>query len=87
MSMPDILPTGAMSSGIYVDYMIGYLDEACDSVIDDLGNYWGTYTMGEWSSQWARMTDDVDVDITDLNSEIVKIKAQVRMIDDAVGKI
>lgn len=87
MSLPDILPTGAMSSGVYVDYMLGYIDTACDYVSTALDSYWGDSTIDGWYDKWDRITDDIDADITVLNSSLTTIKAQIRMIDDAINKL
>lgn len=87
MSLPDILPTGALASGAYVDYMLDYLDGACDSVTDELDTYWGKSTLEGWNTQWTKTKNDIDLDVTDLNTAIATIKAQIRMVDDALNRL
>jgi hypothetical protein len=84
MSLPDISPTGSMTSDEYVDYMIGYLDNALSSVQDDASDYIADQTTTDWYARWEDILDDIDSDITTLNSDILKIKSQIIMIKNII---
>jgi hypothetical protein len=76
-----------MSSGVYVDYMIGYCDTACDSLSEQMAAYWGESTMEGWNSKWTRIATDLGSDLTNITTDVNKLKAQIRMVDDAIKKL
>lgn len=84
MSLPDISPTGSMTPDEYVDYMIGYLDNALSYVQDDASNYVADQTITDWYTRWQEILDNIDSDITTLNSDILKIKSQIIMIKNII---
>jgi hypothetical protein len=87
MSLPPILPTGAMASGEYVDYMIGYLNTAMDSMYTQLDSYVGAVQIDDWGNQWKRTTNDVNTIVTTLESDVSKLNQQIRMASDAIAKL
>ena len=87
MSLPPILPTGAMASGEYVDYMIGYLNTAMDSMYTQLDSYVGAVQIEDWGNQWSRTTNDINTIVTTLESDVNKLNQQVRMASDAIAKL
>jgi hypothetical protein len=87
MSLPNIDPTGAMSSGNYVDYMIGYLNTALDSMDGQLDHYVGATQISDWGNQWDRTVGDVDTIVTNLENSVNKLKPQVQMITDALKRL
>lgn len=87
MSLPPILPTGAMASGDYVDYMMGYLNTALDSVDSQLDSYVGAVQVEDWGNQWGRTTKDINTIVTTLESDVSKLNQQIRMASDAIAKL
>lgn len=87
MTLPVISPTGAMASGAYVDYMLGYVNSAETSIDTDLALYWGDHSIDDWYSQWKRITSDLSADLTTMDTDLTKIKAQIRMVSDAISKL
>ena len=87
MSLPPILPTGAMSSGVYVDYMIGYLNTSLDSMDSQLDNYVGETQISDWGNQWDRTVGKVDTIVTALENSVNKLKPQVQMVTDALKRL
>lgn len=87
MSLPDILPTGAMSSGVYTDYMITYLDTALESILDQLDDYVGSVKLEDWYAMWTRTVTDINTKITTLSSDVSKLKSQCSMVRDAIDKM
>ena len=87
MSLPPIDPTGAMSSGSYVDYMIEYLNTAMDSEATQLEAYLGGQVLDSWSSQWVRQVADLSAEVVALNVRVNKLRAQASMATDAITKL
>lgn len=87
MSLPPILPTGAMASGDYVIYMLDYINTAMDSVTSSLKDYFGNSTIQDWSNQWTRTSNDIATIVTTLEDDVSKMKAQTQMVDDAIDKL
>jgi len=85
--LPTMVPTGAMSSGVYTDYMISYLNDAMDDVYDYLAKYWGVNTIDGWSSKWTTIISDTSSEVTTLTSDISKIKQQIQLIKDKLRKL
>lgn len=85
MSLIPILPTGAMASGDYVDYMIGYLDLAMEDVNDNLKAYLSDEIMDGWNEKWTQMTNDMDVELDDLASEINILRAKILIARDGIN--
>jgi hypothetical protein len=86
MSLPPIDPTGAMASGAYVDYMIGYNNAAADYLIEEMTHYVTSSTMGEWNAKWGRILGDVSSEVAALESSVSKLINQARMVEDAISK-
>lgn len=84
MSLPPISPTGAMSSGDYTAYMMGYNDSAADMIADDLLDYTPTDTINDWNVMWNRIVTDVNNDVTELEKAMVTLKSQVTMVKNAI---
>lgn len=82
MSLPPISPTGAMSSGNYVDYMIGYNNEALDYLTGQIKNYIPDNIIGDWDNQWLRTINDIESMVIVLNNDITEIKTEIQMIKD-----
>ena len=80
MGLPSIQPTGAMSSGTYVEYMINYLSDASGSLKKDLDGYWGQATMTDWSDQWTRITNDLSKTLVSLQKDINIMNTQLQII-------
>ncbi len=87
MPLPPISPTGALASGDYVDYMISYNTAAEASLATDLGHYVTQSTLTDWDNLWVRILDDTAFNVTTLEIAVNKLKAQVGMIKDAIGKL
>ena len=87
MSMPPIAPTGAMSSGDYCAYMVGYCSEASEQILDELNDYVTQSTIDDWDKLWVRILDDVGVKVTEMESSVNKLKAQATMVSDAIDKL
>lgn len=87
MALLPISPTGALSSGDYVSYMIDYLDGAMDDVSDGLVVYLGASQRDGWDDLWDRQVRDLTADIVDLSTRIGKIGPKVRMVSDAISKL
>jgi hypothetical protein len=87
MSLPPILPTGAMASGDYVQYMVGYLNSACDSIETQMDTYWGASSIQDWGNLWTRIATDLQVTMNGLSTDVNTLKAQIRMATDAANKL
>jgi len=87
MSLPPILPTGAMASGDYVDYMIGYLNTALDSMDEQLNHYVGATQITDWGNMWDRTVGDVNTIVTTLENDVNKLKPQAQMVTDALKRL
>ena len=87
MSLPPISPTGALASGDYVDYMIGYLNTAMDSEAEQLTHYLGAETCDGWEAQWNRTITDLNEDLVDIAKSVNKLKIQTTVAKDAIAKI
>lgn len=87
MTLPPIEPTGAMSSGDYVTYMMGYNELAEDSFIGVSDHYITKSTIDDWYVLWERILNDTGGKVTTLESAMAKLKAQVGMVKDAINKL
>ncbi len=87
MTLPVILPTGALASGAYVDYMLGYLNTAMDDIADQLNDYSANNIIEDWDTQWDRTVDDITTITTTLSTDISTLKQQIRMAQDAINKL
>jgi len=79
--LPPIDPTGAMSSGQYTEYMIGYDSMAADIVSDNLSEFSAMQTMEDWYSLWLRVIGGVDTRITSIETNILKLNQQITIIE------
>ena len=87
MSMPPIAPTGAMSSGDYCAYMVGYCAEASEQMLEELSDYVAQSTIDDWDKLWVRSLTDVGGSITELEAEVRQLRAQATMVSDAIKKL
>ena len=87
MYLPTISPTGALSSGAYTTYMLGYLNAAMDDISDGLVNYLSDEQLDGWDTQWDRQVTDLTADVTDLSTRIGKLRSKIRMASDAISKL
>jgi hypothetical protein len=87
MGLPVMLPTGALASGAYVDYMITYNNNAADAIEEELVDYRSQSTMEDWDDKWNQLLGDVSTDVTTLETAVNKLKIQVRMVQDAINKL
>jgi hypothetical protein len=87
MSLPDILPTGAMPSGTYVDYMIGYLNNACDSLIDQIQYGVGLDTIEDWKNQWNLTINDISSSVDELEADVNTVRIKSKIINDKLSKM
>jgi len=87
MALTSISPTGAMSSGNYVDYMISYLNTAIDDEVDQLDAYLSAQVLDAWHLQWDRQVTDLSADVVALSTRVNKLRAQANMARDAINKL
>jgi len=87
MTLPTISPTGTMASGIYVDYMMGYCENAIDSLADQAKTYPANLTMSSWDTMWDSVLKETESKITTLESNINTLKSQIIMARNAVSGI
>jgi len=87
MTLPTISPTGTMASGIYVDYMMGYCENAIDSLADQAKTYPANLTMSSWDTTWADVLTNTESKMTTLESNINTLRAQITMTEIAVSGI
>jgi len=87
MSLPIISPTGAMSSGNYVDYMMGYNNLAEDELSSELDYYVTQSTIDDWHNLWDRIVSDTSSAVTDLETAVNKLKTQIWMVKDALKRL
>jgi hypothetical protein len=85
--LPPITPTGAMASGDYVNYMIGWLDDATQDLATQMENYASDQTVTDWYNKWLEILNDLGTDVTTLNTDVSTIKAQIRMLRDAISRL
>ncbi len=84
MSLPEILPTGSLSSDEYVVYMISYLEEAIVSLDEQVNDCVAKHTVAGWDARWNQIIVDINRDITNITNDINKIKAQVTMLNNSI---
>ena len=87
MTIPAMGPSGAMASGAYVDYMIGYMQTALTGLEAEVETYVADKTVTDWYDKWTEILDDTEARITTLNSDISKIKAQILMLTNAIDAL
>jgi len=87
MDLPIIAATGAMSSGAYVEYMIDYLTTALDDVDTELDSYVANKTVTDWYYRWEEILADTTTRVSTLESNMSKIKAQLRMLKVVVDNL
>jgi hypothetical protein len=87
MTLPTMLPTGAMSSGDYVDYMLTYLDSAIDDESDELDSYLSLEVFDGWHDQWDRQITDLNAEIVALSARVNKLKAKASMVRNAINEL
>ena len=87
MALPPMSPTGALASGDYVEYMISYDNTAEDYLANELNYYVTQSTLTDWYTLWDRILDDASMRVTTLESAVSKLKSQVWMVKDAIGKL
>ena len=87
MSIPTIAPTGALASGAYIDYMIGYFNTALDGLDTQLETYVVEKTIADWDDKWDQIIDDIESRVTILGSNISTIKSQILMLRNAVDAL
>ncbi len=87
MSIPIIAPTGALASGAYIDYMIGYFNTAFDGLDTQLSAYVVDNTITDWDDKWDQIIDDIEVRVTTLESSISTIQSQILMLKNAVSAL
>ena len=86
-SWPPIDPTGAMSSGDYVNYMMGYCESAEAYLIDEMPKYVTTSTINEWDALWGRILLDASGSVTTLEKAVRGVEAQMIMVSDAIKSL
>lgn len=86
MSLLPILPTGAMASGEYTDYMIGYLGNAMEDFADQLEDYLASVKAEDWYNKWSRTSTDINSKVTALNTDVTKLKNQCKVAQDIINK-
>jgi len=84
MNFPVILPTGAMASGQYTDYMISYNTLLTTYLIDRLGGCYGVETISDWENIWDRMLSDVNSEVVTLTKCVSDIQAKLTMIQNSL---
>ena len=87
MTLPTILPTGTMASGSYVDYMMGYCDEAMDSLETQVEGYPAYITMSNWNTAWDTVLDETESKMTVLESSITTLQQQIIIAQRAVSGV
>jgi hypothetical protein len=87
MSLPPIDPTGAMSSGDYVSYMLNYNNKACDSLMDQMSHYHTQDTINDWNAKWITILEDVSADVTIQETAMSKMKSQTVMLGNAIDAL
>ncbi len=87
MTIPTMGPSGAMASGEYVDYMIGYMQTALTGLEVEVERYVADKTVTDWYNKWIEVLDDTETRVTTLNSDISKIKAQILMLTNAINAL
>lgn len=85
--LPPIAPTGAMASGDYVDYMIGYDSLAEDVISDNLTEVSTTKIMEDWYKLWGRVLGEVSTRITAIETSLTTLNQQIRVIDSKVKSL
>ena len=86
MTLQTISPTGALSSGDYVTYMLTYLPDAITDLSSQVSNYIPDQVATDWYNRWDEVLDGISTRITTLNSDISEIQSQVMMLRDAIAK-
>jgi len=84
MTFPIISPTGAMASGDYVTYMIGYVGEYIDAFEDELSDNVGNQTIDAWDKRWGEVLTKIESKITELNEDIADISRKVLIAKNKV---
>lgn len=79
--LPPIAPTGAMSSGDYVSYMMGYDSQAEDVELENVTNFQSASTMDEWYALWVRVLGEVTKRLSSVEKSITTLSQQIRVID------
>jgi hypothetical protein len=85
--LPTIDPTGAMASGEYTDYMIGYNNLAEDVIADNLTEASAMKTMEDWYLLWGRILGEVNTRVTTIESSVQKLYQQIKVIDSKIKKM
>ena len=78
--LPPISPTGAMASGEYTDYMVGYDNSAEDVEIENLTNFSTMQTMEDWYKLWVRILGDVTSRTAKLEKSVNTLSQQITVI-------
>ena len=85
--LPPIDPTGAMASGEYTEYMIGYNNLAEDVIADNLTEASAMQTMEDWYLLWGRILGEVNTRVTTIESGVQKLSQQIKVIDNQLKKM
>lgn len=87
MTIPAVGPTGAMTGGAYVTYMIDYFLTALTSLETQLDTYLVNQITTDWDNKWDQLMDDVETDTVVLHADISGVQSQIMMIRNAVAAL
>jgi len=82
--LPPIDPTGAMASGEYTEYMIGYDNLAEDVIAENLAAFSTSTTMEDWYLLWERIIAEVTARTDKLESSLNTLSQQIMVVDTQI---